>query len=162
MAFTSFSTSAGHKEISREIVAELQALAARHGLRFSTEGGTLGTNDLLIKLRVRAADRSAVDADAKRKFAMEARYMGLEESDYGVIFSTYNGRYKLTGIKPSAPKYPFLGECQRTGKTFKLPRSIIPSIIAARPQQQTTSSAPAGSAPAPSQTDDRYAGVAQF
>lgn len=160
MAFTSFNSSAGHRQISTEVVAELQALAQRHGLRFSTEGGQLGSADLLIKLRVRAADRTAVNDAEQRAFAMEARYMGLEPSDYGIVFSNYQGTYKLVGIKASRPKYPFLGVCQRSGKTFKLPRSIIQQVIAARPKQSAP--APSSSGASSSQTDDRYADVAQF
>lgn len=162
MAFTNFDSSAGHRQISNEVIRELADLADRHGLRFSSEGGSLGAGDMLIKLRVRAADMSDVEDAAKRMFALECRSVGLEAQDYGAVFSTYNGTYKLTGVKPSRPKYPLLGICQRTGKTYKLPRSCVPNIIAAR-KSQPASQQQSSAAPTPTkQTDDRFADLAQF
>lgn len=161
MAFTNFSKSAGHTQLAKEIIDELEDLAQRHGIRFSSEGGQLGADNLMIKLRVRTADQSSLESAAKQRFAMDARYVGLEPDDYGAIFSTFNGTYKLTGLKPSAPKYPILGVCQRSGKTFKLPRSVIQNIIAAR-KPQASQQPQSSSSPASSQHDDRYADVAQF
>src|SRR5688572_22116625 len=101
MTFTDFGSNAGHRQMSREIIAELAALGARMGVSFASEGGRLGSGELMIKLVVKTSDRATVEQDAKRDFAREARYMGLEADDYGAMFrSPRGGLFKLVGVSP--------------------------------------------------------------
>lgn len=137
--FSDFNSRAGFSALSEEIIEELAELAKRRGIQFSTNGGSLGSTEMTIKLVAQTADTKAVEAEEKRNWARACRYVcdpitgnALEPEDYGVVVGGSSDRFKMTEIHLNRPKYPFSGVCQRTGKTYKLSRGYISKIIAAR------------------------------
>jgi hypothetical protein len=106
------------RQVSDEAEAALQAVAEKYGLVLKRESGRYSANNFTAKFSfaVKAADGS----DAPASFARQASLLGLPEDCYGKVFQTWGGKsYKVTGINLRARKYPVLGECLRTGKTFK-------------------------------------------
>lgn len=154
----------GHKQLSDEIVGELVALGARHGLTFAAAGGSIGATDLTIKIVASTADTQAIEQRARDQIDMAGRSFGLTGADYGVTFVSSGKRFKFTGLTLSRPKFPINGECLSTGKPFKFTRATVAAIIAARPKALSPAQAaiaPAASR-APEKLDPRYADFAQF
>lgn len=139
--------------MNTQFLTELDILLAQHGMQRKNEGFKITIID---------------PAGAKRDFGLDVRWLGLEQDDYGAIVTVQNRRFKIVGAKSSRPKYPINGECLRTGKVYKLPRSVIPQIIAERqqtPAPTPTSMAPTNhytSSPSSTQTSDAYADAAIF
>lgn len=133
--FTAFNNT-GHTQLCREIEADLMALAQRHGLSVSAGGGSLGTGELTIKVKLATSDLTAQIAAAKRDLGTYGRSFGLESDDYGAVVRIGSKSYKLVGIKPSRPKFPLEIECIITGKVFKGTAGLANQAIAARKAQQ--------------------------
>ena len=140
MAFTQFNR-AGHKMLSAEIQQELQDLAQRHDLDISAGGGNFGENEFTVHVKCKTNDAQAVEATARRNFAISCRGYGLEPHHYGTEFSYGGDRFRLTGIKSSRPKYPISGVCLRTKRTFKLPTATVSHIKTAYENEQAKKAA---------------------
>lgn len=131
MAFTQFNND-GYKMLSAEMVHELNDLAQRHGLDIDCAGGSLGQNEMTIKVRCRTTDTDAIQRAEKARFGQTCHHVGLEASDYGLEFA-YNGdRFRITGVKPSRPKYPISAVSLRDKRSFKLPHGAAAAVKAAR------------------------------
>lgn len=164
MSFTQFNR-AGHRDLSTQIAAELEALGQRLGVSFSVGGGTIGASDLTIKIIAKSADPMVAETQAKKDLDTYGRYYGLVGADYGTTFSGANGgMYKLTGVSPSRPKYPIDAVCVRTGRAFKHTQSVVAKIVARRPSAASTTPTPGTNSGAPSSvgSSNPYADLAQF
>ena len=132
MSFTQF-TRAGHKALSAEITRELQDLASRLNLNISATGGSIGENELVVKVTAMTNDTQAIEAAEKRDFALCCSHVGLQPGDYGLEFTYNRSRFRLVGVKPTRPKYPISAiELDGSRRSFKLPRGAVPAIENAR------------------------------
>lgn len=161
--FQSFNRS-GHAQLSTEIVAELEALGAKHGLTFKASGGAIGATDLTFKIVAATADIFAIEQQARSKIDVYGRGYGLQGSDYGLVFTSNGKRFKFTGVSPSRPKFPIDGECLSTGKSFKFTRAAVQMIVAARPKPLSPAQAAMVGAiiRTPEKLDPALADYAQF
>lgn len=133
MAFTQFNSRAGHSAMADEVVAALKDVALRHGVNFRVNGGSLGANDMMLKLEVSTQDTSAVENEEKQRWGWNCRSQGLEPDDYGAEIEWADGdRFRIIEIHTNRPKFPFSGVSARTGKTYKLGRGVANKIIAGR------------------------------
>ena len=110
-----------HRLISTEVIAALKEVGDKFGITFSTKGGEIGGTGGMIKLGVDIKDTAGAASRAKTMWDAYAPRLGLDKDDFGAIFVTAQGSYKITGVNPSAPKYPI--EAQRVGdrKPYKFP-----------------------------------------
>ena len=115
--------------IDGDVEAALQKVAEERGLTLKKERGsfnpTAGTYTIKWTFVVQTED--GIPAD----FAANARYFGLSADDYGREFSTYNGRFKIVGIKPRNRKYPIIAESLSDGRTYKFPESAVGRSVGA-------------------------------
>tara|TARA_B100001250_G_scaffold218220_1_gene187249 strand:+ start:10933 stop:11349 length:417 start_codon:yes stop_codon:yes gene_type:complete len=114
-------------EESREALA---SVAKKHGITLKRKSCTYdpvkGEVPVAFKFVVQQLDEAGSVIDPMEvEFKRLATYFGLEPNDYGREFSTFNGTYRLTGIKTRAKKYPFIAEDVVTGKLFKFGRQQI-------------------------------------
>lgn len=156
--FKDFGSRAGYRQLTEEMLAALAPLEAKFGVKFSTAGGTLGSAEMVVKLKAESADTSAVDSAARQAFARECRFYGLEPEDYGAEFTSGGIRYRLTGIKSSRPKYPLSAESLRDGRSFKFTTSVVRQIAAERPARAAAAAAAARALPETPQ----FAGTGMF
>lgn len=124
------------KSINRSTVSQLleeasEALAVvadRHGIVLERKHCTYSETEVPVAFKFvipeRAEDGTAIDPK-ETEFRKYARRFGLEPDDYGKLFKTYNGVYRVSGIKPRGKKYPVLGEHVDSGRTFKFPASQV-------------------------------------
>lgn len=105
-------------QIAAEMMAGLQAVAAKHGLTVKVKGGTFGNGTFTPK--VEFAEAGAAEAD----FVRYAPSFGLQASTFGKKF-TYAGKtYTVTGLNLSARKRP-VQVVSMGGKTYMFPAAIV-------------------------------------
>lgn len=132
MAFTEFSRNS-HKMVTNEMKASLQDMASRMGISLDFSGGSIGADNLVVKVTVKSSDPEIASVAAKAKFIQSARYYGLTGDDYEAEFVSQGRRFKLVEIAPSRPKYPLTGVDVYTGKKFKFTTSMATQIANDRP-----------------------------
>lgn len=145
--FKDFGSRAGYNTLSSAMLAALASVEQQFGVKFETAGGSLGSTDMVIKIKASTSDTTAVDAAAKRDFGFYCRHVGLEPDDFGCEFSGSSGRYRLIGVSLNRPKYPIDGECLRTGKKFKFTKSVVANIVAGRAARQAAAAKAAAAMP---------------
>jgi len=107
-----------HRLLSPQIIAALKELGDRHGVNFSIEGGQIGSKarfNLWAEPKTPAGGKS----HAQREFEAYAAYYGLKPEHFGKTFISQGSLYRISGIKPSAPKYQILAERVTDGTVYK-------------------------------------------
>jgi len=129
---TSFDT-----RLARVIIDEcrdaLAPIAEKYGLTLDRKGSNYRPDALPVMLQflIKEVDSSGVTVDARGKdFKRYAMAFGLKPSDLGREFSTFQGTYRICGLKPRSDKYPVLAEDVRTGKTYKFPPEVVKASLA--------------------------------
>jgi hypothetical protein len=109
--------------LAAEARLALQVVAAKHGLTLKQERGSYDPDagSFTGKWSFVCVSEDGIPSD----FARNAALFGLKAEDYGREFSTFGGTFTLCGIKPRNRKYPILGKCVRTGKTYKHVLAVI-------------------------------------
>lgn len=85
-------------------------------------------NQFTSKLTVTAIGDADNGEEARWKESLRRyghRY-GLTEDDYDRVIMSYDGQYRLRGIKPRARKYPIVAE--KNGTRYKLSDSILTNL----------------------------------
>ena len=114
--------------ISGEAVAALQLVAEEYGLTVKRGRGTYDSATFTFKVTFIAQGDNGIPAD----FAKYAPMFGLVPEDFGAEFTTRHGTFSICGIKPRNRKYPILGKCVKSGKTYKFEDRIVSQITAKR------------------------------
>ena len=109
--------------ISAAAEAALQKVAAQYGLILKQERGTFSPADgtFTTKWTFVCETENGIPAD----FIRSAAFFNLKPEDYGREFRASRGLYTLCGIKPKNRKYPILGKCVSTGKTYKFTEDVL-------------------------------------
>ena len=106
----------------------LELVAEEYGLVLQRKTCRYSSDDAPVSFRLLVPERTE-DGEAvnpkETEFRKYARRFGLEPDDYGKLFKTYNGVYRVSGIKPRGKKFNVLGEHVNTGKTYKFPSSAV-------------------------------------
>ena len=106
----------------------LAPVADKHGIVLERKHCTYSPTEVPVAFKFvipeRAEDGTAIDPK-ETEFRKYARRFGLEPDDYGKLFKTYNGVYRISGIKPRGKKYNVLGEHVDSGRTFKFPAGAV-------------------------------------
>ena len=115
----------------------LALVAEQHGLVLQRKYCTYNADSMPVafKLVVPQHDEqtgTAIDP-AESEFRRLASRYGLEASDFGRVFSTFRGTYRISGVKPKARKYPIQGTDTSTGKRFKFPAEQVRQGLEASP-----------------------------
>ncbi len=119
------------RELGARMAELLKPLEAEFGVQLAYTGGTYDSTEAKLAIRFKAGDEKTAIERARNEFALYAGMYGLSKEDFGKTF-LFNGKpYKLTGLNPSAPKYPIEGKSMSTGKPYRFPRSAIASIKSA-------------------------------
>lgn len=148
-------------EFTREAIAMLAPLAAKHNVTLTAAGGTFDPIEFTMKLTAKMNDKQAVADQAHNDFNRNARAFGLVETDFGARF-TYNMKsWELCGLLPSRPKYCVQAKELGTGKVMLLSRTALPKIIAAR-GSAPAAQAPGAGMPAPRPASTAFAGGSMF
>ena len=109
--------------LAEEATEALLAIAEAHGLTLKQERGSYDPDagSFTGKWSFVCVSEDGIPSD----FARNAALFGLKAEDYGREFSTFGGTFTLCCIKPRNRKYPILGKCVRTGKTYKHMLAVV-------------------------------------
>ena len=109
--------------LAEEATEALLDIAEAHGLTLKQERGSYDPDagSFTGKWSFVCVSEDGIPSD----FARNAALFGLKAEDYGREFSTFGGTFTLCGIKPRNRKYPILGKCVRTGKTYKHMLAVV-------------------------------------
>jgi hypothetical protein len=114
------------RTISAAAEEALRPIAEQYGLQVRKEGGSFDPagGSYTGKFTFTCETADGVPAD----FARNAALFGLSADDWGRRFSTHNGTYEICGIKLRNRKYPILGRCIATGRTFKFQTTAVSQL----------------------------------
>lgn len=130
MKITNFGR-AEHRLLSAAIEKAIQQVAADHGVTLKAEGGQYGTVKGMIRIAVEVETKAGEMTHAEKEYRNYAHWLGLDPNGFGKTVIVDGKPFKVSGLKPSAPKFNVLAVCARTGKTFKLMARSIQAQIPA-------------------------------
>ena len=97
-------------------------IAMKHGIIVSRKHCTYSKTEIPVAFKFvvpeRTEDGEAIDLK-ETEFRKYAARFGLQPDDYGKLFKTYTGAYRVCGIKPRGRKFNVLGKETTSGKIFK-------------------------------------------
>ena len=110
------------KELDIEIKAALADIAEQYGLVVEISGGSYSPAGYSPKLKLNVVTEDGIPADFKNL----APLYSMTEDDYGKEIRLNNGHMaKITGINTRRPKYPISVVDVVTGRSYKLPDSMV-------------------------------------
>jgi hypothetical protein len=110
------------RAILEECREALEPVAEKYGLTLDRKGRTYQHDSLPVMFQLlvkQMTEDGTVLTAAAKEFQRYAPMYGFDKDDLGKTFTTHQGSYRISGWKPRSRKYPILGECVRSGKTFK-------------------------------------------
>ena len=114
--------------ILEEAREALASVADKYGVVLERKHCTYSSTEIPVAFKFVVPERTeggeAIDPK-ETEFRKYAQRFGLEPDDYGKLFKTYNGVYRVSGIKPRGKKYNVLGDHINSGKTYKFPASAV-------------------------------------
>jgi hypothetical protein len=121
------------REISQEAVAELQALAAKLGLKVETAGGKFSDAEYTCHIKFTVNDAAAREAGERKLWNINCSFLELRPSDYGAQFTSRGVTYAAFGFTTSG-KFPVKARDVATGKEMRFSEVVTQLIIAKRPK----------------------------
>ena len=123
-------------KIMDECREALEPVAEKYGLVLQRKSWTFRPDNSPVPFRLlvpeRAEDGSAIST-RETEFRKYAHRFGLKPDDFGKTFKTFNGVYRICGIKPKGRKYTVLGESIVNGGVYKFPHApVIASLSSDR------------------------------
>lgn len=110
------------KDIANDMAAALKAVADKHGMTVSVQGGTFDTTGV-FKPRV---EFRAADAD-RQEFVRYAVLVGVKPELFGKRFTVGGSTYVITGLKPAASRRPVMAT-RTDGMKFVFPVEMINAV----------------------------------
>lgn len=111
------------ERVAESAEAALRIVAKDFGLTLERENGRYDPHagTFTTKWTFVCSTESGIPTD----FSKFAPLYDLTPDDYGRKFNTTTGTYTICGISPRSRKYPILGKCIKTGKTYKFTRTAV-------------------------------------
>ena len=96
------------------------------GIRFEVGSITYDSNEFRAKL----TGSLLSETDSKKKdFEKHCYKFGLAPENYGQRFNYEGMRYKISGIRPKAKKYPVVAIDPYSGKSLCFPASLVKQLL---------------------------------
>ena len=115
------------KQLREEINAALKSVGERHDIEFRAANAKFDSSSFTFQLKGSKVNADGtVETEEVSDFKRYASAYGLTAHDFGRVFTTDQGTYKICGLKPSASKYPILAHALgNPSKVFKFPASLV-------------------------------------
>jgi hypothetical protein len=119
--------------IRAEIVAACEAIGKKHGATIELNPGSFNAQSIRFKVEVSAIGTDGALTSDARNFKLYASMYGLKPEDLNKTFTWGGNKFKLVGLSPRRPKYPFIAE-NEVGKRFKFGVEIAQLINPVTPK----------------------------
>lgn len=119
--------------IFAEVEDALAPIAEKYGIKLERKRCSYRADELPVAFKFITVelDTNGNQMDSRAKdFIKYAATFGLSESDFLAEFRSNGVLYRVTGLKPRAPKYPVVAEDVRTGKSYKFPAERVKMALA--------------------------------
>lgn len=106
----------------------LEVVAKKHGLSLQRKTCRYRPDEAPVAFRFLVLERTEEGDEIDPKETEFRRYatgFGLTPDDFGKTFATFNGEYRISGLKPRGRKYNVLGTHTTNGKTYKFEVSAV-------------------------------------
>lgn len=100
------------KKIQEESVLALEKIAKKYGVKISPHGGSLDTNNFIMKLKIEML------GTVKKYDTWVYQSLNLPEDIIGKKFTNKGINFTITEINVRSPKFPIIAE-DITGKRYK-------------------------------------------
>ena len=109
MPIANFQNKTTCRDLQREVVAALQAIAEKHGLTITPHGGTIevGALDYICKLKFSINNDETRDAASAAAFNQFCGLYDLQPHHLGTDVMIKGERYTLIGLSERSMKFPF-------------------------------------------------------
>jgi hypothetical protein len=118
-------------QLHQDIFEALLPVAEKYGLHLCRKHYTYRSSECPVGLKFKVVeedDQGNTIPLQQAEFNASCRRYDLEPSDYGREFKVGRRTFKLTGIKPRATKYPFIGDGPKGGR-YKFTRHQVLSSL---------------------------------
>jgi hypothetical protein len=116
------------RALEQEIIEALAPLAEKHGLTVDSAGGSFDDHKFSARVCFKPVENDEErEAREKREFAKYANLFGLTADHYGKQFTNQGRKYRLVGIEPQRPKFPFVAE-RDDGVRFKFKEGVARKV----------------------------------
>lgn len=120
------------REILSKIEAALAPIAAEYGLTVGRKSCSYTPDALPVAfqllVRKEDSDGRALSPEAVTFQRLSSAY-GLAPTDLGREFTVGGKRFRVSGLKPKAVRFPILAEAIATGKTYKFPEDVVKQAL---------------------------------
>lgn len=110
------------KTIETETIKALDKISKKYGVTIRPNGGTLGYNDFVMKLKIEKVGIEKTYSD------VVFNLLGLPKDIIGKSFTVRNSVYTITELAPNRPKYPVIAR-NSDGKSFKFTIEAIKNYL---------------------------------
>lgn len=111
-------TKLGMQQIRASVEAALKDIGVELGVSLQLGRGSFRSNEGHFRLNVLASGDGEKSVEAAN-WELYCTQYGLEVGDLGKTIEAGGIKFKITGIMPSRPKFPILGERLSDGRKFK-------------------------------------------
>jgi hypothetical protein len=112
--------------LSDDVMAALEAVAAKHGIQIKRGRGTFSGGNFTMKIEASViGEGGRPETKEALCFQRYAASEGLSPNDLYTEFTIASGTYEIVGFKPRSRKYPILAVKVGDGRTFKFAAETI-------------------------------------
>jgi hypothetical protein len=119
------------RNIRADIDQSLEEIGAEYNVTLRTKGvARYDSKSFTVKVECFDLNEDGTERSPEREeFPRRATHFGLEPDDLDKTFSRKGELFKITGIKPTRPKYPVCAERVIDGKKFKFPAHYVKQLL---------------------------------
>ncbi len=114
------------KSIADDVMTALEAVAAKHGIKFSYKGGRFSSTNVTYKIEAATiGDGGVVVTGERDAFTKHAELFGLKSEWLDKTFNQGGHVYTIVGLSTRKHKNPVMCKQASNGKTYIFPVDLI-------------------------------------
>lgn len=114
------------REISVDMLKELEGVAAKHGVKFTYKGSSYNSKNCVFKIEAAIVGDDGVVCNQEREALKQyASLFNLSPTILDKTFISLGETFVVTGLSPRKSKFPVLATRIRDKKSFKFPADTI-------------------------------------
>ena len=115
------------RAIQEDMIKTLAALEEKYNVKFTNAGGTIGTTEATLKIKVMEISETAQEQrekEEREEFELYASLFGFKKTDYKRKVKLDGEVFTLVALNPNRPKN-CCSITREDGKQFKCPKETL-------------------------------------